>query len=192
MPSVNDFKNKKQKSPKVNREQDLKTKSKVSVETSARRRPGRETKLQSDSKSHEHLEKTNIATRSSPMNEEKKTSHSEETQTESEIKTEQEKVEIKFPGSEMLRSQMPKPFAVAEQVATEWKKDGSFEALPLGHPLAQMLAASGLRKAKDLEKKVVESGVIEKVAFRALSMGMKAQQEIQNIRDQVKSKFGKK
>src|ERR1022692_2237540 len=37
------------------------------------------------------------------------------------------KIEISFPGSEILRAKMPKPFAVAEKVATEWVNDGNFE-----------------------------------------------------------------
>lgn len=104
----------------------------------------------------------------------------------------QEKIEISFPGSEVLRAKLPKPFEVAEKVATDWVNDGNFEGLPLGHPLAQVLAAQGLKKAKEVEKKVVASGVIEKVAMQALTFGMKAQQEINTIRDQVKSRLGKK
>jgi hypothetical protein len=103
-----------------------------------------------------------------------------------------EKVEISFPGSEVLRAKLPRPFEVAEKVATDWVNDGTFEGLPLGHPLAQVLAAQGLKKAKEVEKKVVASGVIEKVAMQALTYGMKAQQEINSIREQVKSRFGKK
>ena len=103
-----------------------------------------------------------------------------------------EKIEISFPGSEVLRAKLPKPFEVAEKVATDWVNDGNFEGLPLGHPLAQVLAAQGLKKAKEVEKKVVASGVIEKVAMQALTFGMKAQQEINTIRDQVKSRLGKK
>lgn len=102
------------------------------------------------------------------------------------------KVEISFPGSEVLRAKWSKPFEVAEQVATDWVNDGNFEGLPLGHPVAQVLAAQGLKKAKQVEKKVVASGVIEKVATQALTVGMKAQQEINNIREQVKTKLGRK
>jgi hypothetical protein len=102
------------------------------------------------------------------------------------------KVEISFTGSEILRAKLPKPFAVAEAVATDWVNDGKFEDLQIGHPLAQMAASAGLKKAKEIEKKLIESGVIEKVAMQALTAAMKAQSEINSIREQVKAKLGKK
>lgn len=77
-------------------------------------------------------------------------------------------------------------------MATDWVNDGTFEGLPLGHPLAQILASQGLKKAKEVEKKVLSSGLIEKAAMQALTLGMKAQEEINSIRDQVRSRFGKK
>lgn len=95
-------------------------------------------------------------------------------------------VEIKFPGSEILRAKFSKPFEVAESIATEWMNDGKFEGLPLGHPLAQYFAAKGLQKAKQVEKKVLESPVTEKVAMQALQAGMKAQEIISQVRSKVK------
>ena len=50
------------------------------------------------------------------------------------------KIELNFKGSEILRAKFPKPFQVAEQIATEWVNGGRFEGLPLGHPLAQYFA----------------------------------------------------
>lgn len=96
------------------------------------------------------------------------------------------KVELNFKGSEILRAKFPKPFEVAEQIATDWVHDGRFEGLPLGHPLAQFFASKGLRKAKEIEKKVMESPVTEKLAMQALTAGMKAQEIINQVRTKVK------
>ncbi len=113
---------------------------------------------------------------------------SENSQEFSESFDQQDKIEINFKGSEILRAKFPKPFEVAEQIATDWVHDGRFEGLPLGHPLAQYFAAKGLRKAKELEKKVVESPVTEKIAMQALTAGMKAQEIINQVRSKVRSK----
>jgi hypothetical protein len=96
------------------------------------------------------------------------------------------KIEINFQGSEILRAKFPTPFQVAEQIATDWVYGGRFEGLPLGHPLAQYFAAKGLRKAKEVEKKVLESPVTEKIAMQALTAGMKAQEIINQVRSKVK------
>lgn len=97
-----------------------------------------------------------------------------------------EKIEISFAGSEMLRAKFPRPFDIAEQVATDWVHDGKFEGLPVGHPLAQVAAQVGLQKAKEIEKKVLNSPVTEKVAMQVLTMGMKAQGLISEIRSKIK------
>ena len=78
-----------------------------------------------------------------------------------------QKVELNFYGSELIRQNAPQVFALAETVADEWVNDGRFEALPVGHPLAQALAAYGLRKAKNVEKKLDEKGV-----FAIVKMGI--------------------
>ncbi len=96
------------------------------------------------------------------------------------------KVELNFKGSEILRAKFPKQFQVAEQIATDWVHDGRFEGLPLGHPLAQFFASKGLRKAKEIEKKVMESPVTEKLAMQALTAGMKAQEIISQVRSKVR------
>jgi hypothetical protein len=112
-----------------------------------------------------------------------------------EIKTEEsetaaadasEKIEIQFAGSETIRARFPKPFEVAEKIATDWVNDGRFEGLPLGHPLAEYFAAKGLRKAKEVEKKVLESPVTEKVALNVLTYGMKAQELLNQIKEKIK------
>lgn len=98
------------------------------------------------------------------------------------------KIEINFAGSEVLRAKFPKPFEVAEKVATDWVHDGKFENLPVGSPLAQQLAGEGLRKAKELEKKVLSSPMTEKLAMQALSAGMKAQSFLQELRTKIQRK----
>jgi hypothetical protein len=99
-----------------------------------------------------------------------------------------EKIELHFYGSEILRAKFPKAFEVAESVATDWVHDGNFEGLPLGHPLAQYFAAKGLKKVKEVEKKVMDSPVAEKMAMQALQAGMKAQEMIHQIREKVHQK----
>lgn len=67
--------------------------------------------------------------------------------------------DLKFPGHEVVKSRLPKAIQLAEAVAEEWKKDGDFNGLPVGHPLSQVALGLGLRKAKDIEKKLEEKGV---------------------------------
>ncbi len=69
------------------------------------------------------------------------------------------KEHLEFYGSDVIREKAPKVMALAETVLEEWKKDGQFEGLPVGNPIAQMAAAKALRKAKDVEKKLEEKGV---------------------------------
>lgn len=77
------------------------------------------------------------------------------------------KVQIEFPYSELIREKVPKVFEVAETVAQEWVNDGNFENVPVGHPLAQITVAAGLRKAKEIEKQLEEKGV-----FAMAKMGL--------------------
>lgn len=79
----------------------------------------------------------------------------------------QEKSHVEFYGSEILRMKAPKVMEIADTVVDEWKKDGDFESLPVGHPLAAMAAGRALRKAKEVEKKLEEKGV-----FAMAKMGM--------------------
>ncbi|MBC7371278.1 MAG: hypothetical protein H7326_06930 [Bdellovibrionaceae bacterium] len=83
------------------------------------------------------------------------------------FKKEEKKIHIEFPYSEMIRARAPKFFEVAETVATDWVNDGNFENVPVGHPVAQMTVAAGLRKAKEVEKKLEEKGV-----FMMAKMGL--------------------
>lgn len=81
--------------------------------------------------------------------------------------SERKKVQIEFPYSSLIREKVPKVFQVAETVAEEWVNDGDFEKVPVGHPLAQITVAAGLRKAKEVEKKLEEKGV-----FAMAKMGL--------------------
>lgn len=96
-------------------------------------------------------------------------------------------VEIRFFGSELLRAKFPQPFDVAEKVASDWVTGGNFENLPIKQPLAQYAAQKGLQRAKEIEKKVLESPVTEKVAMQALTVGLKAQGVFEQIRERLKN-----
>lgn len=71
--------------------------------------------------------------------------------------SEGEKFQLNFPGSFILKAKAPKAFEFVERVAGDWIQDGNFESLPVGHPLAQILAAKALTKAKSIEKNVLSS-----------------------------------
>lgn len=70
-----------------------------------------------------------------------------------------EKLRLEFTGSEYLRLKAPKAFELVETVADEWVKDGRFEGLPVGHPVAQIAAQAALLQAKKIEKRLEEKGV---------------------------------
>lgn len=167
--------------------------------TKAKRRPGRDPEMETKNQNQESQEDVTVVDVESGESESHAHAHSkaetvmEEAQAAAEPTFEEfketfetPKVELNFKGSEILRAKFPKPFEVAEQIATDWVHDGRFEGLPLGHPLAQYFAAKSLRKAKELEKKVMESPVTEKIAMQALTAGMKAQDIINQVRVKVK------
>lgn len=79
----------------------------------------------------------------------------------------EEKAHLEFYGSEIIRQKAPKVMEIADSVVDEWKKDGNFDSIPVGHPLAAMAAGRALRKAKEVEKKLEEKGV-----FVMAKMGM--------------------
>lgn len=105
-----------------------------------------------------------------------------------EAESEKPRVEIRFFGSELIRAKFPKPFEMAEAVATDWRNGGDFSGLPIKHPLAHLAAQKGLQQAKEVEKKVLESPVTEKVAMRVLTAGMKAQSVIEQVRSRLNQK----
>lgn len=92
-----------------------------------------------------------------------------------------EKVKIEFPYSDLVRSKVPKAFEVAEKVATDWKNEGQFQDLGLPHPLADVVAAEALKKAKQVEKKLEEKGV-----FNIAKMGIAiAKAQVEEIQKKV-------
>ncbi|PWU16205.1 MAG: hypothetical protein C5B49_10830 [Bdellovibrio sp.] len=149
----------------------------------ARRRPGREEPEDNHVSSEDDDEE-------SAFNDQDHETHGQEEavqlrliEDEAEARDEQDRVEIHFRGSEMLRSRFPKPFELAEEVATQWVHNGDFENLPIGHPLGQWAAQQGLQRAKNLEKRLMESPTVEKAATALLSAGLKAQGLIEQIRE---------
>lgn len=193
MPSIKDFENK--KSGKTKKEDSTdKTSATTSADSQkrAQRRPGRDSEASAPPAAQaavaESLDEVKIVDveTGETMNENNSTQKEDLGAANEAPQTPENHVEIKFPGSEILRAKFSKPFEVAESIATEWVNDGKFEGLPLGHPLAQYFAAKGLQKAKQVEKKVMESPVTEKVAMQALQAGMKAQEIISQVRSKVK------
>lgn len=144
----------------------------------AKRRPGREdveeptpakakkVKVEAPVEEHEEEHDENI----------------EELEADAEAPTQEDRIEINFRGSELLRARFPKSFELAEEVATQWIHGGDFENLPINHPLGQWAAQRGLLKAKSIEQKVVESPLFEKAAIQILTAGMKAQGFLQKLR----------
>ena len=164
------------------------------MEKKAKRRPGREQTEKSASHTEETSDvkvvdvETGETSGGDAVHESASHSHHEEStqQSFSSHESRGDKIEIKFAGSELIRAKFPKPFEVAETIATDWVQGGRFEDLPLGHPLAQYFAAKGLRKAKEMETKVLESPMTEKLAMQALTAGMKAQEIISQVRNKMK------
>ena len=121
------------------------------------------------------------------MNENMSISENEEVKTEQtasaaeETESPKEKVKIEFPFSEKVREKAPKAFEVAENVATQWKNDEKFE-VGLPHPLAEVAAVKALEKAKEVEKKLEEKGVIT-----AAKMGVEiAKLQAQSLLSKIK------
>lgn len=76
---------------------------------------------------------------------------------------EEESVRLDFPYSDMLRAYAPEAMKVADKVATDWQKEGNFMNLGIENPYANMAVSMGLQKAKEVEKKLEEKGVLSAV-----------------------------
>lgn len=101
---------------------------------------------------------------------------------------ESQTVHIEFPYSDLVRAKIPKAFAVAEKVATDWKNEGDFHDLGLPHPIADVVAAQALKKAKEVEKKLEEKGV-----FTLAKMGMAiAKAQVEQVSDKLSEKLNEK
>jgi hypothetical protein len=57
-------------------------------------------------------------------------------------------------GAQILKSKFPKSFDIAEKVVDDWVSDGDFKDLPIETPLVQFYVGEGLRRVKDVEKKI--------------------------------------
>jgi hypothetical protein len=209
MPSVKDFKNKQNEKPETEsarakrrpgREEpessdaDVKV---VDVETGVHQEANTATDLHEAHTMHEKVDHRHSSTRAAASGtsgsdenagsgSSSKKSDSHKSFGDFEAADEGPKVEIKFFGSELLRSKVPKPFDVAEAVATDWVNNGNFEKLPIDHPLGHFALQKGLLKAKEIEKKVMESPMTEKVAMQVLTVGMKAQSLFEQVRSKIK------
>jgi hypothetical protein len=141
----------------------------------ARRRPGRDESVETEVEAAPEVPEEVIAEEiaATPSEEDTFGNHHPE--------ADRKKIHIEFPYSELVRAKVPKAFEVAENVAEEWVNDGRFENIPVGHPLAQLTVAAGLRKAKEVEKKLEEKGV-----FMMAKMGL------EYAKSKVNSKLNKK
>ncbi len=158
MPKVSEFKNRKNKVPPVSTMQTAKTSAAKSTSTPSKRRPGN---IQ-----HAQEMKTIQEEVSMPQHEttrpEVETSQSAETTTNFNTHhstDDSQTEEIKYFGSDVVKEHAPKIHRSVEIIVEDWKNDGRFEGLPLGHPLFQALASVGLQRAKKIEKKLDERGV---------------------------------
>lgn len=75
----------------------------------------------------------------------------------------EDEVKLDFPYAGLVRAYAPKAMDVADKVASDWKKDGSFMNLGIENAYANMALSLGLKKAKELEKKLDEKGVLSAV-----------------------------
>lgn len=155
MPSIKDFE---EKNPRKNGKADDETVAKAKPNGKSRRRPGRE---MSEDKTEDLIMEMHTQDHStvSPHPEANPHQDSYEAAVEQNPEADRRRVKLDFYGSELLRARAPKAFELAETVAEEWVNNGRFEGLPVGHPLAQYAAQVGLRKAKEIEKKLDEKGV---------------------------------
>lgn len=70
-----------------------------------------------------------------------------------------EKIRLEFYGSDLIRAQAPEVMKIADSIAQDWVHGGDFDKIPVGNPIAQAVVGKGLRKAKEVEKKLEEKGV---------------------------------
>lgn len=108
------------------------------------------------------------------------TDKTEDTSAEN-TETPKEKVKIEFPYSEVVREKAPKVFDLAENVATQWKNDEKFE-VGLSNPYAEVAAVKALEKAKEVEKKLEEKGVISMAKMGVQIAKLQAQSILSKIK----------
>lgn len=74
---------------------------------------------------------------------------------------------LDFPYSELVKMKFPKSFSFAEKLAGDWTQDGDFSELPVEPAIAQFWVAEGLRRAKKVEKKLDQIGVLPLLRYQA-------------------------
>jgi hypothetical protein len=96
-----------------------------------------------------------------------------------------ERIKIRFPGDTIVKRSFPKTFQLTEEIVNGWAQGGQFESLPIQNPFVRYAAKVGLKKAKQMETKVLESPVTEKVITKVFEAGLKAQSTIEEIRQKL-------
>jgi hypothetical protein len=96
-----------------------------------------------------------------------------------------DRIQIRFPGDTILKRSFPKAFQLTEEVVNGWVRGGQFDSLPIQNPFVRYAAKMGLKKAKEMETKVLESPVTEKVITKVFEAGLKAQSTIEEIRQKL-------
>ncbi|MCS6838014.1 MAG: hypothetical protein NZ480_04130 [Bdellovibrionaceae bacterium] len=94
-------------------------------------------------------------------------------------------VSLNFPGKELLKKHFPKTYAFTEEMAQHWVK-GDFEELPIEHPLLRLAVKTSLKKAKQIEGRIMESPVTEKVFTKAFEIGLDAQRQMTHLKNLFK------
>jgi hypothetical protein len=186
MPSISDFKAKNKGAAQV-RPQSQPAKKAQTAEASPKRRPGREKQMSDTNVNTVKVVDVDLEVKPSESNNETNSSDAHESTHESGHAQAKAGIEIHFPGSEILRAKFPQTFSAADKVATDWAQDGDFADLPLPGP-AQATAQMGLKKAKELEKKIMNSPLTEKITMQAFSSLMKAQNFFNQIKEKVQRK----
>lgn len=164
MPKVSEFKEKAKKKPQkpvdpVEMETSAEEESEVELpaeRAKSRRRPGNihHTQEMKETKATQEEE-----TMQTEIQFETSTDH-QTTGTETASSINKDGVEkLEFYGSDLLKEHAPQLHRSLEIIVQDWKQDGRFEGLPVGHPLLQALASVGLQRAKKVEKKLDEKGV---------------------------------
>jgi hypothetical protein len=96
-----------------------------------------------------------------------------------------ERIHIRFPGDTIVKRGFPKAFQLTEEIVNGWAAGGQFDSLPIQNPFLRYAAKAGLKKAKEVETKVLESPVTEKVITKVFEAGLKAQNTIEEIRQKL-------
>lgn len=99
--------------------------------------------------------------------------------------SEMDRIQLRFPGDTIVKRGFPKTFHLTEEIVNGWASGGNFETLPISNPFIRYAAKSSLKKAKQVETKVLESPVTEKVITKVFEAGFKAQMTIEEVRSRL-------